>query len=142
MSKHKRARIRQEKLNTPAKKAKRAKKAYYQSQEAKDKWEEKKRRRNENKADCQQQQCTSKAGTLQQHADNQETNQGTEIRFISCPDKPGEAQWCKEVCYRKCPYSGLSKKAPAECTLPFGRILGRSPVCLLECRLNCPFIGC
>lgn len=103
MSKRKRARIKQEKQNTPTKKAKRAKKEYYKSEGAKDKWEKKK-----------QQRQAENAGRQQRGGDNQQKNTAgkasTTPAGCKLPEKrtPG-GFWCRYECNIKgCPYMSIS----------------------------------
>lgn len=121
-------------------KHKRAKKEYYKSQTAKDKWDKKKQQRKANKLGAQQ--SEEKAGSLQRHADNKETKRWPGFPepciYLIEPEKPGETQWCKEECNLRCPYSGREKETPTECPLPLGRILGEEYKCWFECKLDCP----
>lgn len=154
MSKHKRAVIKQEKQNTPAKRAKRAKKEYYKSQEAKDKWDKKKQQRKANKLGAQQ--SEEKAGSqqqpeiiktgVQQRGDTSKTssNQGKQVKipdfcqYLDDSEVPGEELWCKKHCDTSCRYAGQNKMAPAKCKLPEGEMFGGG-WCMFNCNLDCPY---
>ena len=131
MSKRKRARIKQEKQNTPTKKAKRAKKEYYKSEGAKDKWEKKK-----------QQRQAENAGRQQRGGDNQQKNTAGKASTTPAGCKllsfqtPGKCYWCV-TCELRCLYAGSRIERPAGCKLPEKRTPGG-----FWCRYECNIKGC